>query len=109
MITQVWNDYTTPANAGSCDQLLGGKICTAIRGRNIVGFRGLDLLRREGGVEVELVTTTRFDVLDSAGQFGGTDNGAAAVPAAARQVLARLDYQSARYDLRDHVTQAAAS
>jgi hypothetical protein len=56
MISRIWHGWTTPVNADAYEALLKSEIFTGIQDRHIAGYRGIKLLRREVGVEVEFVT-----------------------------------------------------
>jgi heme-degrading monooxygenase HmoA len=100
MIVRIWHGWTTPANADIYEAMLKEEIFAGIRERQIQGFTGIQLLRREAGAEVEFVTVMSFESLDAVRQFAGADYEAAVVPAKARAVLARFDARSQHYDLR---------
>ena len=103
MIGRIWHGYTTPANADVYEALLKGEIFTGIRGRNIPGFREIQLFRRDLGAEVEFVTLMWFDSLDAVRAFAGPDFEAAVVPPKARAVLARFDARSQHYEVRERL------
>jgi len=100
MISRIWHGWTTPGNADAYETLLKEEIFAGIQSRQIRGFRGIQLLRREVGDEVEFVTIMVFDSLDAVREFAGEDYGAAVVPEKARAVLSRFDGRSAHYDIR---------
>src|SRR3954453_1567083 len=56
MITRLWHGWTTPANAPAYENLLRTEIFTGIAARQIAGYRGISLCKREVGTEVEFVT-----------------------------------------------------
>jgi len=99
MISRIWRGWTTPANAGAYEELLRTEILTGISARKIPGYRGVDLLRREAGGEVEFVTVMWFDSLDAVRAFAGEDYEAAVVPPKARVLLGRFDERSAHYEV----------
>jgi len=101
MVSRIWHGWTTPSNADSYETLLRTEIFEAIGARQIDGFRGIDLLRRENGSEVEFVTIMWFDSLDAVRSFAGPDHEAAVVPPAARALLAHFDSRSAHYIVRE--------
>jgi antibiotic biosynthesis monooxygenase (ABM) superfamily enzyme len=68
--------------------LLKEEIFAGIQNRNIGGFRGIQLLRRDVGSEVEFVTIMTFDDLDAVREFAGEDYEACVVPEKARAILA---------------------
>lgn len=101
MICRIWHGWTGRDNADAYDALLREEIFTGIRDRNIPGFRGIRLLRREAGAEVEFVTIMTFDSLDDVRAFAGDDHEVAVVPPKARALLARFDSLSAHYEIRE--------
>jgi antibiotic biosynthesis monooxygenase (ABM) superfamily enzyme len=100
MICRVWHGWTNHANADAYERLLREEIFRGIAGRQITGYHGIELLRREAGDEVEFSTMMWFDSIDAVRTFAGPAYEQAVVPAAARQLLARFDAQSAHYDVR---------
>ncbi len=100
MIARIWHGWTTPDNADAYETLLRTEVFVGIRGRRIGGFRGIALLRRPLGHEVEFVTVMRFDSIEAVRDFAGQDYEAAVVPPEARQLLSRFDDRSQHYDVR---------
>jgi hypothetical protein len=56
MISRIWHGWTTPENTNIYESLLKSEIFHGIQNREITGFKGIDLLRREHNDEVEFVT-----------------------------------------------------
>jgi antibiotic biosynthesis monooxygenase (ABM) superfamily enzyme len=100
MIVRLWHGWTTPANADGYERLLEEEIFRGIDNRGIPGYRGIELLRRPAGGEVEFVTVMRFDSLDAVRAFAGADYETAVVPPSARALLSRFDARSAHFELR---------
>jgi heme-degrading monooxygenase HmoA len=100
MIVRIWHGWTTPGNADKYEALLKEEIFVGIQNRRIRGFKGIQLLRRERGEEVEFVTIMSFDTLDAVREFAGEDFEAAVVPEKARAVLSRFDERSQHYEVR---------
>ncbi len=98
MITRIWHGWTTPENAAPYQALLLGKIFPGIAKRGTKEYRGISLLRRDAGKEVEFVTIMWFDSLEAVKTFAGEDYEAAVVLPQARKLLARFDVRSAHYD-----------
>lgn len=96
MVTRIWHGWTTHANASAYEALLRAEILPGIH--RVPGYLGATLLRREADGEVEFVTLTRFESLDSVRAFAGADYERAVVPEAARTLLARFDERSAHYE-----------
>ena len=100
MISRIWHGWTAPGNADAYESLLRTEIFHGIEERQIAGFRGIQLLRRELAGEVEFVTVMRFDSLDAVRAFAGEDYEVAVVPPQARALLARFDARSQHYEVR---------
>jgi heme-degrading monooxygenase HmoA len=101
MISRIWRGWTTRQNADAYEALLKAEIFTGIIERGIIGFQGIDLLRRELAEEIEFVTVMWFDSLLAVRSFAGEDYERAVVPAKARQLLLRFDERSAHYEVRE--------
>jgi heme-degrading monooxygenase HmoA len=100
MISRIWHGWTKPGNADAYESLLKTEIFHGIEERQIAGFRGIQLLRREVGEEVEFVTIMEFDSLPAVRAFAGEDYEVAVVPPPARALLARFDARSQHYEIR---------
>lgn len=100
MICRLWHGWTTLSNADAYEQLLREEVFVGIASRRIPGFRGIELLRRPSGAEVEFVTLMWFTSLDDVRQFAGGDFAKAVVPEAARRILSRFDAESVHYEVR---------
>jgi heme-degrading monooxygenase HmoA len=97
MISRIWHGWTTHENADAYEALLRQEIFAGIAARQIAGYRGIHLLRRELEAETEFVTVMWFDSLDAVRAFAGEDYEVAVVPPKARALLARFDARSAHY------------
>ena len=106
MISRIWHGYTTPENASIYEELLRNEIFVGIRGRNINGFREIQLFRRDLNNEVEFITVMWFDSIEAIRAFAGDDYEAAVVPPKARDVLSRFDERSQHYEVRERVKNA---
>lgn len=100
MIARLWRGWTTHENADAYEALLKSEIFPGIAARNVAGYRGIRLLRRTAGAEVEFVTIMEFENLDAVRQFAGDRYEAAYVPAKAQALLSRFDQTSAHYEIR---------
>lgn len=99
MIGRVWHGYTTHEKADVYEALLKEEIFVGIAAGDIPGYRGIHLMRRDVGDEVEFMTLMWFDSLDAVRAFAGEDYEAAYVPEAARAVLSRFDLRSQHYNV----------
>lgn len=103
MISRVWHGWTTPANADAYESLLKSEIFTGIKNRQIAGYRGIHLFRRDIGNEVEFVTVMWFDSLEAVRVFAGEDHEASVVPPKARALLSRFDARSQHYEVKAEI------
>jgi antibiotic biosynthesis monooxygenase (ABM) superfamily enzyme len=99
MICRIWHGYTTPDNADKYEKLLREEIFNGIENRNISGYKGIQLLKRQIGAEYEFITIMWFDSMGSVIEFAGKDYEKAVVPEKARKILSRFDDRSQHYDV----------
>ena len=71
MISRIWHGWTTRSNADKYEAMLKEEIFVGIENRHIRGFKGIQLLRREVGEEIEFVTIMLFDSLEAVREFAG--------------------------------------
>ena len=100
MISRIWHGWTAPANADAYENLLKSEIFIGIKNRQIAGYRGIQLLRRDIGNEVEFITIMWFDGIPAVRAFAGEDYEVAVVPARARALLSRFDERSQHYEVK---------
>jgi heme-degrading monooxygenase HmoA len=101
MIARIWHGWTTLDNADAYENLLKTEIFPGIASKGVHGYRGIQLLRRPSGEEVEFLTVMWFDSWEAVKQFAGEDHERAYVPPKARAVLARFDERSQHYEVRE--------
>lgn len=99
IIKRVWHGWTTPENADSYRRLLHDEIFPGIEAKNIPGYLGVELMRRDLEDEVEFVTIMTFESLQSVIAFQGEDYAKSYVPDAARKVLKRWDETASHYEV----------
>ncbi len=97
-IQRIWHGWTTPENAAAYLEVLRSDVLPGIEAKQIPGYRGIEVLRREHEHEVEFVTVMTFDSLANVIDFQGEDYARCYVPASAQRVLARWDAVSAHYE-----------
>jgi heme-degrading monooxygenase HmoA len=105
MISRIWHGWTTPDNADTYEKLLLEEVIKGIENRDIPGYQGIQVLRREREDEVEFVTIMWFDDLEAVRQFAGDDYETAVVPPKAQKVLAHYDPVSAHYEVRKQLNE----
>jgi heme-degrading monooxygenase HmoA len=69
MISRIWHGWTTPENADTYESLLKNEIFSGIQSRLVDGYKGIHLLRRDLGDEVEFITIMWFDSIDDVRVF----------------------------------------
>jgi heme-degrading monooxygenase HmoA len=100
-VKRVWHGWTTPESADSYQTLLKEVVFPGIEAKEIPGYRGIELLRRELEDEVEFVTIMTFDSLQSVVDFQGQDYRRSYVPEAAQKILKRWDQASLHYEVME--------
>lgn len=100
MISRIWHGYTSPSNADEYEALLKSDIFTGIKNRQIAGYKGIQLFRRNLDAETEFITIMWFESLDAVRVFAGEDYEAAVVPPKARALLSRFDARSQHYEVK---------
>jgi hypothetical protein len=98
MILRYWRGWTTADSADAYEKVVEG-VLADIAVRDIAGYRGAFLLRRDLGEETEFATALLFDGIDSVREFAGEDYELAYVPDNARAILARYDERSAHFEV----------
>src|SRR5262245_14426138 len=73
MITRIWHGRTTPENADTYEALLRTEVLIDIKDRNMPGFHGIQVLRRDQGHEVEFIKIMRFESIEAIRTFAGDD------------------------------------
>ena len=104
MISRIWHGWTTLENADAYENLLKTEIFPGIAAKNVAGYRGIQLLRRQLRNEVEFITIMQFDSLDAVKQFAGEDYEKSYVPDKAKRVLLRHDEKSQHYAVKESIT-----
>jgi heme-degrading monooxygenase HmoA len=103
MIARLWHGWTTHENADTYENLLKTEIFPGIAAKGVKGYRGIRLLRRTSGNEIEFITLMEFDSWEAVKQFAGEDYERAYVPPKAREVLAHFDERSQHYKIRENI------
>ena len=72
-IKRVWHGWTTTDNAEAYRRLLHREVLPGIEAKKIPGYRGVELISRDLGEEVEFMTIMTFDSLQNVVEFQGED------------------------------------
>jgi hypothetical protein len=97
MIARHWRGWTAPQNADAYQKLLSGTVLPGLK--NIFGYRGGYVLRRDVAEEVEFVVINLFDSIEAVQQFAGPDYAVAQFEPEARRLLARVDPLAVHYEV----------
>jgi heme-degrading monooxygenase HmoA len=97
MILRIWRAYADTWSADRYPRHLLEKVRPALEG--IAGFRGLFLVARQRGDEVEYVVQTLWDSMDAIRTFAGPHPERAVVEPAAAAVLRRFDETVDHYEV----------
>jgi len=104
MISRIWHGWTTKENADVYENLLKAEVFPTIASKNVSGYRGIQLLRRQLNNEVEFITIMQFNSLEAVKRFAGEDYEKSYVPDKAREVLSRHDDRSQHYEIKENIT-----
>jgi antibiotic biosynthesis monooxygenase (ABM) superfamily enzyme len=106
MIFRIWHGWTSPQNADAYQRIVQDEVFQMIAEKKIKGYRGIDLLRRSVGDEVEFITIMRFDSVAAVKAFVGEDYERSFVPPQARAVLKRFEDRAQHYEQIRHIEYA---
>ena len=98
-IKRIWHGWTSRENAEAYRRLLNQEILPGIEAKNMPGYRGIELLQRDRGEEVEFVTIMSFGSLHDVVAFQGEDYERCYVPDSAQAVLSRWDLTCAHFEI----------
>ena len=99
MILRAWSGWTAPERADAYRRFLLGAVRPQLE--RLPGFRGLYLLRREAGAEVEHQVLTLWDSMDAIRGFAGDHAARAVVEPEAAALMTRFDREVRHYDVLD--------
>ena len=97
MILRIWRAHAAASSGDQYPRHLLEKVRPALEG--IAGFRGLFLVARNHGDEVEYVVQTMWDSMDAIRTFAGPHPERAVVEPAAAAVLLRFDQFVDHYEV----------
>jgi len=98
MIARHWRGWTTPQNADAYERLLQAVVMPALR--QLDGYQGGYILRRDGPDEVEFVVLNFFDSIEAVKRFAGENYETPVFEPEARRLLSRVECFDTHYDVR---------
>jgi heme-degrading monooxygenase HmoA len=96
VIARTWRGWTTRENADAYERFLRDSLVPQMR--QLGGFCGANILRRDVADEVEFVTVTLFESLDAVRAFAGDEYEAPVIEPEAARLLARYERRALHYD-----------
>jgi heme-degrading monooxygenase HmoA len=97
MIVRIWRGLAEKARADAYHRHVTQTVFPSLK--ELAGYRGASLLRREVGERVEFLAVTHWESLDSIKSFAGPDVDKAIVEPEGRAVLAEFDDFARHYEV----------
>jgi heme-degrading monooxygenase HmoA len=97
MIARHWRGWTAPQNADAYQELLSSTVLPGLK--QISGYRGGYVLRRDVAEDVEFVVVNFFDSIEAVQQFAGPNYTVAQFEPEARRLLARVEPLAVHYEV----------
>jgi heme-degrading monooxygenase HmoA len=97
MIGRLWSGRTQPANADDYEAFLRDDLLPQVR--ELEGWRGAYVLRRDLADGVEFVTLTLFESLAAVQRFAGEDAEVAVIEPRAAELLERHDPRARHFEV----------
>jgi heme-degrading monooxygenase HmoA len=98
MIARMWRGSTSLENADAYEKLLQDVVYPGLR--EIEGYRGGYILRRDGKDEAEFVTVNLFESLEAVKAFAGSEYESPVFEPEATRLLSRVEPIARHYDVR---------
>lgn len=92
-IARTWRGYTRPENASTFENFLKQTVFPEFQ-KELTGYEGVQLLKRELNDEVEFTTIMWFDSIDSIKSFAGEDYETAHIDPNVQKLLSNYDRNS---------------
>ena len=98
MIARHWRGWTTSTNADAYEALLKSKVLPALR--QIEGYCGGYVLRKDSADDAEFVVINFFESLEAVKRFAGPEYDVAVFEPEARQLLSKVEPTAHHYDVK---------
>ena len=98
MIARHWRGWTTAENADAYESILKAKVLPGLR--QIEGYRGGYVLRKDYPPETEFIVVNLFDSLEAIKRFAGLDYTTAVFEPEAAALLSRIEPVATHYEVR---------
>src|SRR2546430_16096601 len=97
MVARHWRGWTAAQNANTYETFLRAHVLPKLK--NIEGYRGGYVLRRDAAPGVEFVVINLFDSLEAVKQFAGPDYSIAVFEPEAKALLSRFEPVAVHYQV----------
>jgi heme-degrading monooxygenase HmoA len=97
MIARIWQGWASAATADDYQRHYHSEVATHLR--QVAGFHGARLLRRQDGDEVLFTSVTFFTSMDAVRAFAGQNHEQAVVEDTARRALTRWDQHVVHHEV----------
>jgi hypothetical protein len=101
VIGRLWRGWTRPEDADAYERLLRDRVLPSLR--ELDGYEGGFVFRRDGGDEVEFAVLNLFASLDAVKAFAGEEYEVPVFEPEARILLARVEPIARHYEVRAQV------
>jgi heme-degrading monooxygenase HmoA len=98
MIARHWRGWTKPERADGYEEFLKMKVLPGLR--EIEGYCGGYILRKDGADETEFVVINLFESLNAVKQFAGPNYTVAVFEPEAKAFLSRIENFATHYEVR---------
>ena len=98
MIARHWRGWTAPHNADAYERLLNHSVLPGLR--QLAGYRGGYILRRDANEESEFVVINFFDSIEAVQRFAGPNYTMPVFEPEARALLSRVEQVAVHYEVR---------
>ena len=98
MIARLWKGWTSLENAGAYEKLLREHVLPGLR--QLDGYQGGYILRKEDQGEVEFVVMNLFDSLETVRAFAGSDYTVPVFEPEARHLLSKVEPLAHHYEVK---------
>ncbi len=99
MISRIWHGYTSKENADKFGNILKNEVFEITKNRNIKGYHGIDLIRRDLESEVEFISIMWFDSIESIIEFAGIDYEKSVIHEKIQNLLTYYDSTTQHYQV----------
>ena len=98
MVARHWRGWTVAENADAYESLLKSKVLPGLR--EIEGYRGGYVLRKDNTNEAEFLVVKLFDSVEAIQRFAGQDYTTAVFEPEATALLSRIEPVATHYEVR---------